>query len=107
MVAERKRIEPYLASAPDKTVAFVAEMDMGGSEGATYLCLPDASRGGQLEARPLSQVRDEAAAGTHDRRVRQPRGPRHGHGHGHGHHGHASDATDGIEWEDDMVESTA
>src|SRR6476660_1833638 len=25
-------------------------------------------------------------------------------GHGHGHHGHASDATDGIEWEDDMVE---
>jgi FtsP/CotA-like multicopper oxidase with cupredoxin domain len=28
----------------------------------------------------------------------------HGHGHGHGHHGHASDATDGIEWEDDMVE---
>ena len=62
MVAERKRIEPYLASAPDKTIAFVAEMDMGGSEGAIVLCLPDASRGGQREARPLSQVRDEAAA---------------------------------------------
>ena len=108
MVAERKRIEPYLASAPDKTVAFVAEMDMGGSEGATSFAVPDASRGGQREARPLSQVRDEADAGTHDRRVRHghARATAHGHGHGHshGHHGHASDATDGIEWEDDMVE---
>jgi len=28
----------------------------------------------------------------------------HGHGQGHGHHGHSPAATDGIEWEDDMVE---
>ena len=29
MAAERERIAPYLAAAPDKTLAFVAEMDMG------------------------------------------------------------------------------
>ena len=47
MVAERERIEPYLAAAPDKTLAFVAEMDMGTPEGAVVLRLPDAPRGGQ------------------------------------------------------------
>jgi len=44
--------------------------------GRDLLCLPDASRGGQREARPLSQMRDEVATGPHDRRVRGPRGPR-------------------------------
>ena len=28
MVAERKRIQPYLDAAPDKTLAFEAEMEM-------------------------------------------------------------------------------
>src|SRR5664279_3049230 len=32
MVAERERMAPYLDAEPDKTVAFVAEMDMGGPE---------------------------------------------------------------------------
>ena len=32
LAAERERIGPYLESAPDKTLAFVAEMDMGGPE---------------------------------------------------------------------------
>ncbi len=39
MVAERERITAYLAAAPDKTLAFVAEMDMGVPEGAiVYTC---------------------------------------------------------------------
>ena len=28
MVSERRRVEPYLDSEPDKTLAFVAEMDL-------------------------------------------------------------------------------
>jgi FtsP/CotA-like multicopper oxidase with cupredoxin domain len=39
MVAERERIAPYLAADPDKTLAFVAEMDMGTPEGdVVYTC---------------------------------------------------------------------
>ena len=48
MVAERKRIDALLAAAPDKTIAFVAEMDMGGLGGRDRrLCVPDAPRGRQ------------------------------------------------------------
>jgi FtsP/CotA-like multicopper oxidase with cupredoxin domain len=39
--AERERIAPYLAAVPDKTLALVAEMDLGGPEleqGAVYAC---------------------------------------------------------------------
>ena len=40
LVAERERIAPYFSAPPDKTLAFVAEMDMGIPEGATlvYAC---------------------------------------------------------------------
>jgi FtsP/CotA-like multicopper oxidase with cupredoxin domain len=41
MAAERERIGPYLTAPPDKTLAFVAEMDMGAPEGAgpvVYAC---------------------------------------------------------------------
>jgi FtsP/CotA-like multicopper oxidase with cupredoxin domain len=39
MVDERERIVPYLTATPDKTLAFVAEMDMGVPEGAVvYTC---------------------------------------------------------------------
>ncbi|HSD23384.1 MAG TPA: multicopper oxidase family protein [Solirubrobacterales bacterium] len=33
MEAERKRIAPYLEAEPDKTLSFIAEMDMGSPEG--------------------------------------------------------------------------
>ena len=41
MAAERERIAPYLEAEPDKTVAFIAEMDMGAPEGdgpVVYAC---------------------------------------------------------------------
>jgi FtsP/CotA-like multicopper oxidase with cupredoxin domain len=41
MVAERERAEPYLEAEPDKTLAFIAEMDMGAPEGGgpvVYAC---------------------------------------------------------------------
>ena len=57
MVAERERIAPYLEAEPDKTLAFIAEMDMGGAgrRRAGRLRLPDASRGRQRGARPLPE----------------------------------------------------
>ena len=39
MVSERNRVEPYLDSEPDKTLAFVAEMDLGTPGGpVVYAC---------------------------------------------------------------------
>jgi FtsP/CotA-like multicopper oxidase with cupredoxin domain len=41
MAAERERIAPYLGAEPHKTVAFIAEMDMGAPEGegpVVYAC---------------------------------------------------------------------
>ena len=41
MVAERERIAPYLEAEPDKTLAFIAEMDMAAPEGdgpVVYAC---------------------------------------------------------------------
>jgi FtsP/CotA-like multicopper oxidase with cupredoxin domain len=36
MAAERERARPYLDAEPDKTIAFLAEMDMGGAAGAGH-----------------------------------------------------------------------
>ena len=47
MVAERERIAPYLGAAPEKTLAFVAEMDMGDARRAGRLRVPHAPRGRQ------------------------------------------------------------
>jgi FtsP/CotA-like multicopper oxidase with cupredoxin domain len=42
LVAERQRLAPYLVAAPDKTLAFVAEMNLGDPDGAdnavVYAC---------------------------------------------------------------------
>ncbi|HEX7255131.1 MAG TPA: multicopper oxidase family protein [Gaiellaceae bacterium] len=40
MAAERERVAPYVTAAPDKTLAFVAEMDLGAPEGTAvvYAC---------------------------------------------------------------------
>jgi FtsP/CotA-like multicopper oxidase with cupredoxin domain/thioredoxin reductase len=107
LVAERERAAPYLETPPDKTLAFVGEMDLGeAAEGASYVC----------------PMHPDVTSATADRcpKCGMKLVPAHlaaeeGHGHDdheHAHHGqeahehpaHAEGGPQGVEWEDDMVE---
>jgi FtsP/CotA-like multicopper oxidase with cupredoxin domain len=104
LVAERERAAPYLNAPPDKTLAFVGEMDLGGAEeGGTYVC----------------PMHPEVTSTSADRcpkcgmkLVPARLAAEGGHEHEHHHHGqeahehpmHAESGPQGIEWEDDMVE---
>src|SRR4051812_14114747 len=108
-IAERERLQPYFDAPPDKTLAFVAELNLGEpGEASVYTCPmhPDVVSDGPgtcprcgMKLLPAGLV---TAAGH------GAQGEAHGHDghHGHGHHHHAADdeATRGIEWEDDMVD---
>jgi FtsP/CotA-like multicopper oxidase with cupredoxin domain len=98
MVAERERVARHRDREPDKTVALIAEMDFETPEGedVVFTCPmhPDVVRSEQgkcpqcgMKLMPASMASME----HHD----------HEH-HDHGSHDHAT--SDGIEWEDDMVE---
>jgi FtsP/CotA-like multicopper oxidase with cupredoxin domain len=97
MVAERERLAPDRDREPDKTLAFVAEMEFEAPEGPVVFTCPMhpavvSDRQGRCpECGMKLMPTAEAATGGHD----------HAH-HEHHHHDHA--AADGIEWEDDMVE---
>jgi FtsP/CotA-like multicopper oxidase with cupredoxin domain len=110
MTAERERAGGYLGAPPDKTLAFVAEMELGHGTSGEYACPmhPDvvSDKPGKcpkcgMKLLPAELVSSsEHGHGGHE-------GHHHGHGHAeHGHHhGHGEhDAAQGIEWEDDMVE---
>jgi FtsP/CotA-like multicopper oxidase with cupredoxin domain len=96
MSAERARIAPYLDAAPDKTLAFVAEMDMGVPDGpVVYACPmhpevtshePGSCPKCGMKLLPATLVGEASDHHEH-----------------HEHHDHG-DTTGGIEWEDDMVE---
>ena len=61
MVELRERIEPFFTAPPDKTLSFVAEMDMGVPEGVPVdLRVPDAPGRRERGAGQLPEVRDEA-----------------------------------------------
>jgi FtsP/CotA-like multicopper oxidase with cupredoxin domain len=110
LVAERQELDRWLAAAPDKVLALVAQMDdpaaMGDGAGpVTYACPMHPEVTSEEPGRcPKCGMKLLATATM----------PEGGHDHaamGHGAHdhedeggGHAHGTADGIEWEDDMVE---
>jgi FtsP/CotA-like multicopper oxidase with cupredoxin domain len=109
--AERERLAPYLEAAPDKTIAFVAEMHVAGAEDATSFVCPMhpevvSETPGRCPTCGMKLLPAEAVAqASHE-------GHEHHHDHGHDDHAHHDHdhshhhgtTADGIEWEDDMVD---
>jgi FtsP/CotA-like multicopper oxidase with cupredoxin domain len=132
--AERGRLAPLLDAPPDKTLAFVAEMDMGepdvGADGAlVYTCpmhpevasdepgrCPSCGMKLIAEAAPTGfacPMHPDVTSETADRcpqcgmkliPARLVQSQAGEHEHQHAAHGHSHEDAGGIEWEDDMVE---
>jgi FtsP/CotA-like multicopper oxidase with cupredoxin domain len=98
LVAARERVTPFLDAAPDKTLAFSAEMDLGTPEGpVVYVCpMHPEVTSDTADKCPKCGMKLVPADLVSDG----------GHEHGHDHHAHGDghDLPQGIEWEDDMVE---
>ncbi|HJQ51781.1 MAG TPA: multicopper oxidase domain-containing protein [Gaiellaceae bacterium] len=93
-IAERERLSTYADAAPDKTLSFVAEMDMATPEGPVGYACP-------MHPEVMSDTPDRCphcGMKLVDATLVAPSG------HAHADHGHDVHEAGGIEWEDDMVE---
>ena len=109
--AERAFMVEYLAAPPDKTLALVAEMDMGTSDlapgaGGAYVCPmhPDVTsdKAGRCPKCGMKLMPAQLVGESRD-----AHGPDHAHSMADEHDkdaGQRSEYPAGIEWEDDMVE---
>jgi len=118
--AERERLAPFLGAPPDKTLAFVAEMEMEVPEGASFVCPmhPEvvSEAPGRCPKCGMKLVADTLVAASdahehydqhdqHEQHEQAHHEAAHDHAHhDHGEHQHGHDDAGGIEWEDDMVE---
>jgi FtsP/CotA-like multicopper oxidase with cupredoxin domain len=104
LMAERRRASAAMEAEPDKTLAFIAEMDMGepeggASQGSTYTCpmhpeivSEEPGRCPECGMKLLPSQLVAQTEGSHD------------HHHHDDDEGHPHEPAGGIEWEDDMVE---
>jgi FtsP/CotA-like multicopper oxidase with cupredoxin domain len=104
LAEERERVAAVMAREPDKTLALVAEMDMGEADAGPYGCPmhpevvsdePGSCPSCGMKLLPAALIA-EAGDEHHDHE--------HHHEHQEHEHGHHHDhEAGGIEWEDDMV----
>jgi FtsP/CotA-like multicopper oxidase with cupredoxin domain len=105
---ERKRIAAYLEAPPDKTLSFVAELDMGTPEGpVVYTCPmhPEvvSDEPGKCPQCGMKLLPASVVASASGPEMHEHHGHDH-HEHEHEHHDHGHADAGGIEWEDDMID---